>query len=69
MPWKPNQERKFEKSFEMAAMQTIEVIRMKEVPVLRSSVGKISLMMICNSRYNVKLLYKDKDILYNVTTR
>ena len=39
---------KLENSLEKAAMQTIEVIRMKDVPVLRSSVGKISLMMICN---------------------
>ena len=35
-----------EKSLEKAAIQTIEVIRIKEVPVLRTSVGKISLMMI-----------------------
>ena len=35
-----------ENSLEKAAMQTIDVMRIKDVPVLRSSVGKISLMMI-----------------------
>ena len=35
-----------EKSFDREATHTREVNRMKEVPVLRSSVGKTSLMII-----------------------
>ena len=39
-------------SLEKAAIHSMEVTRIKEVPVLRSSVGKISLMMIYSICYS-----------------